>query len=184
MSYKNIEQAKAYQKKYYENNRDKELARIKEWKILNKEKLKKQAKEYNELNKEKIAKQKKEYYLINKEKIDEKNKKYNIENQKERTIKHLEWRKNNRGKAASIIKKYQANKKQRLPLWLTDFDKLKIKCIYSVAAMLTRENKESWHVDHIIPLQGKLVSGLHVPSNLQFIFAKENISKKNKFEVV
>ena len=50
--------------------------------------------------------------------------------------------------------------------------------------MLTRENKESWHVDHIIPLHGKNVSGLHVPSNLWFVKGSENISKNNKFEVV
>ena len=64
-----------------------------------------------------------------------------------------------------------------------DFDKLKIKCMYSIAAMLTRENKEPWHIDHIIPLQGKMVSGLHVPSNLQVMLGSENIGKKNKFEV-
>ena len=61
--------------------------------------------------------------------------------------------------------------------------KLKIKCMYSIAAMLTRENKEPWHIDHIIPLQGKMVSGLHVPSNLQVMLGSENIGKKNKFEV-
>ena len=73
--------------------------------------------------------------------------------------------------------------KQRTPAWLTDFDKLKIKCMYSIAAMLTRENKEPWHVDHIIPLQGKLVNGLHTPYNLQVMRGSDNISKKNKFEV-
>ena len=79
--------------------------------------------------------------------------------------------------------KRRAARMNRTPAWLTDFDKLKIKCIYSVAAMLTRENKEEWTVDHIIPLQGKLVSGLHVPSNLQVMRGSENYAKINKFEV-
>ncbi len=78
----------------------------------------------------------------------------------------------------------RAIKLQRTPAWLTDFDKLKIRCLHSVAAMLTRENQEPWHVDHVIPLQGNLVSGLHVPSNMRVLRGKENISKHNRFEVL
>jgi hypothetical protein len=80
--------------------------------------------------------------------------------------------------------KRRAARLQRTPAWITDFDKLKIKCVHSIAAMLTRENKEPWHVDHIIPLQGELVSGLHVPSNLQVMRGVDNASKRNAFEVM
>jgi hypothetical protein len=74
-------------------------------------------------------------------------------------------------------------KMQRTPKWLTEFDKLKMHCIYQMAAMYTRVNQESWTVDHVIPLQGKIVSGLHVPANLQVMRASDNFSKGNRFEV-
>jgi hypothetical protein len=91
------------------------------------------------------------------------------------------WDKANPGKATAKSNKRRSAKLQRTPAWLTPFDLLKIKCIYQVAAMRTRESGEVWHVDHIIPLQGKNVSGLHVPSNLQIIRGVENLKKNAQF---
>jgi 5-methylcytosine-specific restriction endonuclease McrA len=70
---------------------------------------------------------------------------------------------------------------QRTPKWLSNVDKLKIKCLYQVAAMYSRESDEAWHVDHIVPLQGENVSGLHVPWNLRVIPGTDNMRKNNRF---
>ena len=134
----------------------------------------------------------------NPEKWAEQSRRYAKKHPEKRVQSVLKWKASNPEKAAEIAKKsreknkarinankafYRAAKRNRTPAWLTDFDTLKIKCIYSIAAMLTRENKEPWHVDHIIPLNGKNVSGLHVPSNLWFIKGEENRFKNNKYEV-
>ena len=96
----------------------------------------------------------------------------------------LQRQKKRLDKVAAYEALRRAKKLQRTPAWLSTFDKLKIERIYKIAAMLTRKNKELWHVDHIIPLQGKLVSGLHVPNNLQVMRAIDNIAKNNKYEVI
>lgn len=134
---------------------------------------------YREKNKELIAEKRKADALKNKEyaKNYRELSKQNVYKTKKKYVE------NNRAYINFYAASRKASKLKRTPAWLTTFDKLKIKCIYSVAAMLSRENNEPWHVDHIIPLQGDNVSGLHVPANLQVISGKENMAKHNKFEV-
>jgi hypothetical protein len=90
-----------------------------------------------------------------------------------------EWKKQNPAKVLAMDAKRRAAVVQRLPKWLTDEDVLAIECKYSVCAMLNKFGVQKWHVDHIIPLQGKLVSGLHVPANLQVITEAANLAKSN-----
>jgi hypothetical protein len=80
--------------------------------------------------------------------------------------------------------KRKTAKMNRTPPWLTEDDFWLIEQAYDLAAKRTQMFGFSWHVDHIIPLQGKIVSGLHVPLNLQVIPASINTSKQNKFEVL
>lgn len=79
--------------------------------------------------------------------------------------------------------KRKAAKLRRTPCWLTADDFWMIEQAYEICALRTKMTGIEWHVDHIIPLQGKNVSGLHTPYNLQVIPASWNTAKGNKFEV-
>lgn len=91
-----------------------------------------------------------------------------------------DWKKNNVGKATALNARRRAEKKKRTPPWLTKEHIRAMTTLYSQAAWLTKITGVQWHVDHIIPLNGKNVSGLHIPNNLRVIPAKENLKKGNK----
>ena len=66
-----------------------------------------------------------------------------------------------------------------MPQWLSEPDKGRIEDFYWFAQDLYKVTGEVYHVDHIVPLQGKTVCGLHVPWNLQILPADLNLSKGN-----
>lgn len=72
-----------------------------------------------------------------------------------------------------------AAKLRRTPSWA---DKDAIAAIYAEAAAMTRETGIEYHVDHIYPLQGRKVSGLHVHTNLRVIPGVENMRKNNRYD--
>jgi hypothetical protein len=137
------------------------------------------AREWVQRNKSAQAAYQKEYEKANKERIAARRAATLVER---REVKRL-WRKNNLGLVLADGAKRRAAKLKRTPKWLTPFDKLKIECLYQLASMRNRESDRKWHVDHIIPLQGAFVSGLHVPDNLRVILAIDNMRKNNQYEV-
>jgi hypothetical protein len=94
-----------------------------------------------------------------------------------------EWFSKNKGKATAYAVKRYAAIRNRTPAWVTDDDRWIIEQSYELADLRTRMFGFKWHVDHIIPLHGRNVSGFHVPDNLQVIPGAENCRKGNRFSI-
>lgn len=121
-----------------------------------------------------------EHYQNNKQKYIDKAAKWKESNEERRAEIVSKHKKNNRAYYTENTAKYRADKDNRTPKCLTAFDHLHIKCLYQVAAMRSRESGQLWSVDHVIPLRGETVSGLHVPWNMQVITLDDNTRKNNK----
>lgn len=95
-------------------------------------------------------------------------------------LAHKEWCSRNRSLRNAAQGKIRAKRLMRVPVWLTETHCAQIEIFYDAASRLSKELGIAFHVDHIVPLNGKNVSGLHVPWNLQVLPADENLTKSNK----
>jgi hypothetical protein len=93
-----------------------------------------------------------------------------------------EWQKLNRSRCRESSRRYSLQKASACPPWLSESQRAEIENVYWLALDLRSVSGQEYHVDHIIPLQGKNICGLHVPWNLQVLPADLNISKRNHFE--
>lgn len=137
---------------------------------------------YREANAERIAARKKLWVEENKQHKAEQDRLYAIKNPIKRKLAREKWNKLNPGKSTAAKTKNRLERFLRIPAWLTEDDHWMIEQAYELAALRTKLFGVQWHVDHIIPLKGKLVSGLHVPQNLQVIPAAVNLRKSNRWD--
>lgn len=182
-----------YLKQYIETNKDKVSERQKNYYEQNREKIKNYCSERYKQNKDVYSQKAKNYYQKNREQIltkrtenkeiyNKRSSDYYHNNKEKCAATRKEWAKKNRPRLTAKQNYRYTSQKKRTPLWLTPEDLQKISDVYQKAAALTSETGVLHHVDHIIPLQGKTVSGLHVPQNLQVLNHIENIRKKNKYD--
>lgn len=82
--------------------------------------------------------------------------------------------------ALAISARRRATKTNATPPWA---DQQEIRAVYRKAKEIERATGQKMHVDHVVPLRGETVTGLHTAENLQVIPAKENIKKSNKWVV-
>jgi hypothetical protein len=124
-----------------------------------------QARAYNARNAEAISERRRERYAARRD---------------EMIARRRAYYRNNLPAIIATNRRMIARRLQRMPSWLTDDQVREIVAKYQLAAKLSIETGIKHHVDHIVPLQGKTVSGLHVPWNLQVIPALDNLRKSNK----
>ena len=165
---RNKEKAEIQAAKYRKANADTISARQAQYYQENKQAILDRCGEYRSNNKEKIAIYHAKNYQINKEAI---------------LAKNAKWYEDNPDKLLAKTAKRRAAKLQRTPAWV-DLEAIRqvySDCVEINLAAKTAGCTEKFVVDHEIPLQGKLVSGLHVHYNLQIITDSKNASKGNKF---
>jgi hypothetical protein len=145
------------------------------------ENVKKLKKEWYERNKELTKERARAWALANSEKATNSKTKWRQDNLETHNAINREWFANNKDKRAAYEGKRRAMQLQRTPAW--DPDAHLIIAKYQLAAMFSKASGIEHHVDHIIPLQGRKVSGLHVFSNLRVIPGSDNVKKSNKFPI-
>jgi hypothetical protein len=152
----NSEKIKEIRKRGYENNKELHLERCRDYYLNNLEKCKLARKLYNSCHKEKISELNAIWREQNKAIIKEKRKIY----------KRL-----NKNLVNANNAKRRAQKLKAIPKWAN----------LKIIKEFYKHCPEGYHVDHIVPLQGKNVCGLHVIENLQYLPAKENLRKGNRY---
>ena len=122
----------------------------------------------------------KKYYENNKEVV----KLRALSRKPEDIIKYRKtWKAANPELVMANSKHRRTKHKQATPKWLTQEHKAQIKQFYLDAMLVSKVTGVPYAVDHIVPLRGELVSGLHVPWNLAVITREENSKKSNKINL-
>jgi len=93
-------------------------------------------------------------------------------------LRKRNWRLQNRHLARKYAAARRGIKKQATPAWA---NKEKIDEYYFAADFLSMVTGVWYHVDHVVPLKGKTVCGLHWEGNMQVLLGVENLSKHNRF---
>lgn len=156
----------AYDKARYAANRDANLRRHAESYASNPEPAKRRAAAWRAANPERAA---------------ELDARYRVENRDRKNDANARYRAAHPEVAAAATSRYRATKDQRTASWdqeLTDLVSIEAADLARLRAIHTGIK---WHVDHVVPLRGRNVSGLHVWNNLAVIPADQNIRKSNRF---
>lgn len=164
------------------------------WSKANPAKVVLQSQRYFERNKEKVKAWRSAHQKANREDANVRNRRYaathreelraaglarRLANPEKEKARVTAWRLAHPERMAAATARRRAATLQQTPAWA---DHESIGMIYRAAEVI-RVTGFDVHVDHVVPLQGKKVSGLHVHNNLKIIHSRANRSKSNHFSI-
>lgn len=170
---------KWYKRRQYLRNQEKVKAQSAEWAANNRERKLANDRARYSANKEELAAKKREYRAANPDKIKEANARHYKKHREKRLADRKRYYEENKAKVIEGNRRRESALANRTPDWS---DPKKINEIYESAVQATKETGIPHEVDHVIPLQGRKVSGLHHQDNLLVVPRSENRSKFNAFE--
>lgn len=127
-------------------------------------------------NPEKVRASRQRHAEANRERL----RKYREENRERDRAAKARYKRANPAANRLNVSKRRARMMAATPQWLTDGHRAEIAAIYADAVRLEAKTGVPHHVDHIVPLAGRTVCGLHVPWNLQPLPAPDNLKKSNR----
>ena len=156
---KNPEVKKERAAAWYEKNRDEIIERVRANYYKDVDKSRQRARGYAEAHKVEAAARTKEWTQ---------------RNQERKKASDKRWKDNNPSHYHSLKAKYRAARRMACPPWVDDAHMARIHEVYRLRRQISEQTGVVHEVDHIVPLQGKTVCGLHVWWNLRVIPREEN----------
>lgn len=174
--------AKAAARQWSAENKERKVAADKAYYEANYAKVRARAKVYAKENADHLKKKAKEWVSKNRDRVNANSLRWVERNYEQHKQACKRWRSENKGIVNEKTARRDRRARAATPIWLTDEHKQEIVQVYTLSSKLTEETGVPHEVDHVIPLQGTTVCGLHVPWNLTVSTARDNRSKGNRFD--
>jgi hypothetical protein len=162
---------KDYRKQWLKENKDQNLATKRAHYQAHKEEYLERSEKQRKENPEQVRTWKREHRRTEKGKAQAR--RWYAGNSEAHLERCKDWKERNPGKVKEYVRARQAGLMTATPAWA---DRGAIQAIYEACP-------EGKWVDHVVPLNGDTVCGLHVDYNLQYLTPKENMAKGNKLLV-